>query len=320
MKSVTIVIPAKNEQRYLDMVLSYLSCAVKSYDGYVQVILVDNGSSDDTVKIALMHGCQIVTEHYGTIAKLRNIGAGLSKSELIGFLDADCLVDKNWIAYCADRLTDNRIGLVGTRAIPDLLNATWVEKGWYMLISGVPRPDFPRWIGSSNMFLRRTDFMQVGGFDEGLVTAEDVNLCNKINKVKKVYLENRINTIHLRESKTMAQLFLRELTRGKSSLRQMKRSLQRLENVNSIAIVAVNIVTLISILMSLVVTNMTVKIIGISHIALPLVMMFKKRATCRSINDIVITFMVAYIYIQARTIAMLFEIKEIGCKRDRFTN
>ena len=71
---------------------------------------------------------------------------------------------------------------MGTRAIPDLKNATWVEKAWHNLISGSERPDFVDWLGTSNLFVRREEFLGLGGFSESLIAGKDVDLGFRIAK------------------------------------------------------------------------------------------------------------------------------------------
>ncbi|NTW73015.1 MAG: glycosyltransferase, partial [Eubacteriaceae bacterium] len=253
---VSIIIPAKNEEAIIEKVLLSLNIAIDTYGKSCEIILVDNGSTDATCKIASEYSCRVMVKPNVSIATLRNLGAQQAQGELLGFLDADCLVDPRWIQYCDETLSDHCIGVVGTRAIPDLNNSTWVEEGWYGLVSGAARPDYPNWIGSSNMFMRKDVFVDVGGFDEELVTAEDVNLCNKIIKKYRVCLDKRINTIHLRESKTISQLVKREIWRGKSSIRQFIISEDKIGAFKSIVIPLVMDILSILTMFGIILNNM----------------------------------------------------------------
>ena len=82
----TIVIPAKNEEDNLPLLLSELNKILPD----CKIILVDDGSTDETKTIALSHGCQVVSHPYslGNGAAIKT-GARAAKSEFIVFMDAD---------------------------------------------------------------------------------------------------------------------------------------------------------------------------------------------------------------------------------------
>lgn len=219
--NLSVIIPAKNEEQIIGQCLEALHISLKNTDlTSYEIILVDNGSQDGTKDIAAEYGCSIIDEPVGNISKLRNIGAKNAEGTIVAFLDADCLVNPLWARYCLQQLTNDRIGIVGTRTVPDLSNATWVERNLFILFCGsTKRPDFVNWLGSSNIFIRKSVFFEVSGFDEELKTAEDVALCTAVRSLGyKIFLEKRIDTIHLRESKTLTELFRRELWRGSSSI------------------------------------------------------------------------------------------------------
>lgn len=110
--SVSIIIPAKNEAGNIALVLSALKQAIQEYSGPCEVLLIDNGSTDATREIAASYGCKVYEDRSASIARLRNIGVERSSSEIVAFLDADCLVDPQWISSCVGKLEDHKIGLV----------------------------------------------------------------------------------------------------------------------------------------------------------------------------------------------------------------
>jgi glycosyltransferase involved in cell wall biosynthesis len=82
-----------------------------------RIILVDNGSEDSTRAIALKYGCKVIEDPYSSLGKTRNVGARSSSGLILGFLDADCLVDPKWISYCLSNFSNDKVSMVGTRAI-----------------------------------------------------------------------------------------------------------------------------------------------------------------------------------------------------------
>lgn len=320
---ISIVIPAKNEEKYIAVVLSSLSEAITDYGGDCEIILVDNGSTDSTRDIATKFGCKVIEDKCATIAGLRNIGAQEASGDVIAFLDADCKVDEGWIRYCIEKIENDNIGIVGTRAIPDFNNATWIEDGIYKLFSGAERPDYPKWIGTSNIFIRKEKFFEVGGFDEHLETAEDVNLCRKISSNYLICLEKRINTIHLKESKTILQMIKKEIWRGSYSIRQLLASNNKLGEIKSFVLPLCLIMLITLTMIGIVIDNVMLTWIWVCILLLPIVMIIKNKAICKTIIDFKNIYAVSFFYLVSRTIATIYEIYVIVTKcttKDRIKN
>lgn len=305
---LSVIIPAKNEANYLSRCLESLSIAQNMWGEEIEVIVVDNGSLDSTKDIAISKGCKVVEEPKGNISKLRNLGGNISKGNILVFLDADCLVAPEWILFCLENFENEKIAAVGTKAVPDFKNATWVEKAWYKLAPGAKRPNFVDWLGTSNLFIRKEVFWEIGGFDEKLETAEDVNLCYRINKKKKlIYLEKRINTIHLRESKTLRELFKREYWRGQSSLKILLKN-RNLKELPSIIVIAANIISLISMIVLIFLRSWFLTVNILILLIFPVILLLKKRVNTSSLKELVQCYLVALTYILARSFSLLYEI------------
>ncbi len=306
--AVAVVIPARNEAANLPRVLNALQQAVEAYPGPCELFLVDNGSRDDTVAIARSFGCRVVEEPHGSIARLRNRGAACSASEMVAFLDADCLVDRTWLCSCIAILADKRIGLTGTPAVPDLAHATWVELAWYRLATGVRRPDFPNWIGSSNMLMPRQLFNAIGGFDEHLTTAEDVNFCHKIRQTRLVCLNKAVVTIHLRESKTLGNLLRRELWRGQGSIRQLWESTRKRDDALSVIVPSFQLSCCCCAALSAPFHPPFAGLLFAVVALLPLAMMLKKKALCSGFSASLQIYLVAFVFLLARSLAIAAEL------------
>jgi glycosyltransferase involved in cell wall biosynthesis len=305
--AVSIVIPAKNEEKNLAAVLSALWSSIELYGGEGEVILVDNGSSDATCSLARQQHCKVIVDPSASIARLRNLGARHARGMYLAFLDADCIVDRRWVSCCVGRLSDLSIGMVGTRAVPDLSRATWVEDGWYRLVSGAPRPDYPRWIGSSNIFLRKEVFVEVLGFNEDMETAEDVELCNKISVRYRICLEKRIDTVHLRESKTVKQMFKREVWRGKSSIRHLLASKDKKSELKSVFIPFLMALSFFCAIFGLNLHNVFMWS-WIVILLLPFAMMAHKKAVCSKPREVCIVYVVSLVYLISRAVAFIDEV------------
>src|SRR5690242_4869767 len=94
--TISVIIPAFNEERFLPQTLQHLHQATKylgaAPDRHVEIIVVDNASSDRTAEIALAAGAKVISVPEHNIAKVRNAGAAAASGELLVFLDADTLI------------------------------------------------------------------------------------------------------------------------------------------------------------------------------------------------------------------------------------
>ncbi|CAH2031402.1 glycosyltransferase [Trichlorobacter ammonificans] len=306
--TVSIIIPARNEAQNLPGVLAALRAAVAEYPGRCELLLIDNGSTDATREVAAAHGCAVYEDRTASIARLRNIGVEKSTGTIVAFLDADCLVHPRWLHSCVAKLGNDAIGLTGTRAVPDFKNATWVELAWYRLVSGVERPDHPPWIGSSNMVIHRDLFRAVGGFDEHLTTAEDVNLCHKVRQSHLVCLNKEIDTIHLRESKTLGNLLRRELWRGAGSIRQFRDSRRKRDDAPSVLVPTLHLAAICTLPPLLPFSMTATGLLFALLLLLPLALIHRKKALVGGIADFAAVYLVASVFLLARALAVGVEL------------
>jgi len=308
--NLSIIIPTKNEAQYLTGCISRVKKAIAFWGGDAEILVADNGSTDKTVEIAKKFGCYVETIPLGTIAEVRNSGANKAKGDIIAFLDADCYVTPKWIDFCLQNLQHKDIAATGTRAIPDLEHSTWVERSWYNLMTGAPRKDFVDWLGTSNIFLKAVVFHEVGGFTGHLMTSEDVDLCLKIRrKGYKIKLEKRIVTTHMRESKTLYQLYKREYWRGSSSISALLKSDSISKEILSVLVPVVNGCAIILALTGYSNSFFLTSLISLLIVVLfPLLLIARKKALINGISSFMAIYMVAFTYIFARTVSTCVEI------------
>jgi len=118
---VSIIIPAKNEEENIGKCLEMIYAQVTNYR--FEVIVIDSGSSDQTVDIVKMYSpvrlVEIPPGEFGH-GRTRNLGAEGSKGDYIVFLNADAFpVDKYWLnPLIAPLINDKKIAGVYSRHIP----------------------------------------------------------------------------------------------------------------------------------------------------------------------------------------------------------
>jgi len=242
MPTVSIVIPVKNEERYIVDCLQ--AVAGQTYPAeLVRVIVVDNGSTDSTRELvgSFVNGdrLQLVVMEEGTIAAVRNFGAAHAAGGIIAFLDGDCVPAPDWLETGVGLLLQNKhVACIGFVGAPPAADSTWVEKTWHHLCStGRTKGTVAAaWLSSFNLVMWRDCYQLVSGFDATLATAEDADFGYRLSRHAGLLLSDQTMVRHLDEPKTLLEFFRKELWRGKSGLRNFIRSTHKKRDLLSVAV------------------------------------------------------------------------------------
>jgi len=183
MIGISVIIPCKNEEKYISWCID--SLLLQEGAGLeMEIVVVDNGSTDNTLKILESYGHDI--KYYVCpdlpIAGLRNFGVEKSTKEWIAFIDADVEVDKQWgeafirfLGGLVGKKVDVKQIITGsTCLVPE--NPTWIEKIWYEQLM-LRDAAATKYINSGNLVLHRELMNQLGGFDTSYKTGEEEKLC-----------------------------------------------------------------------------------------------------------------------------------------------
>jgi GT2 family glycosyltransferase len=177
---ISVIVPALNEESVIARCLASLK-RQKLPTACFEVIVVDNGSTDRTREIARSFAGWlplIVIERSGVrISALRNLGGAMAKGQFLAFLDADCVAPHHWLRQIADLLHADDFRIIGAQyRIPP--NSSWVAKAWYgdmWRLKAGPVSYVP----GGDLAISRDLFMNIGGFDETIVTSEDTEFCER---------------------------------------------------------------------------------------------------------------------------------------------
>lgn len=216
--SVCVVIPARNEERFLPRCLGGLAKVDYPRD-LLQVVVVDNGSTDRTREIAAEFGATVLQVPPKTIAHSRNEGAASSRSDIIAFVDADCVVAQQWLRAAVKHFARKRTVAVGSYpyVIPEESNR--LQQTWSRLCrAATDEPRRADWLPSANMLVRRNAYETVGGFDESLETCEDSDLGYRLRRRGVIVDDSEVRSYHLREPRTWMEFFRKEYWHAKGNL------------------------------------------------------------------------------------------------------
>jgi GT2 family glycosyltransferase len=240
---VSVVIPVRNRRRDLERCLRSVDRAARGRS--VEIIVVDGGSSDGSREAARAAGARLAEAPAATgPGALRNAGAREARGAILAFVDADHEVDARWIDSALAVLSDPGVAVAGAPCVPPPAG-TWVQRLYGKLRGRARGQAEVEWLGSGNMFVRRSAFQAVSGFDERLETCEDVDLCMRPRAARlRLVSDDRIVNIHHGDPATLQALFRGELWRGRNNLRVSLRA-TTLRSMPSILIPVIDLVLML---------------------------------------------------------------------------
>ena len=157
-----------------------------AYPAY-EVILVDDGSTDDTAEIAARYPqIRYVRQENHGLSHARNTGAAAAQGEVLAYTDSDCMADTDWLYYLvATLLSGNYAGVGGPNVSPPAQN--WIQASIAAAPGGpslvLLTDTVAEHIPGCNMAWYRWAFDNVGGFDpEYRKAGDDVDFCWRIQQ------------------------------------------------------------------------------------------------------------------------------------------
>jgi len=171
------VIPALNEERHLGQLLSDIQRQTQSPD---EVIVVDAGSSDATVRIAEQSQAMVLHGE-PPVARGRNLGGYSATGDLIFFLDADTRLPRTFFEDFVSEVDRRRLDIACPRYLPHDSTPTIraIHAFWNMVLKASERT-LPAGAGHC-IALRSELFRESSGFDPSL-KFDDIELVRRLAK------------------------------------------------------------------------------------------------------------------------------------------
>ena len=176
--SISIVIPAFNEANYIGETLESVFRASADYVGAVEVIVVDNNSTDKTGEIAERLGATVVFEPKNQIARARNTGASAASGEYLIFLDADTTIHGDILDKVNRNLSSGMVIGGGTWVDPD---SDWLARMMFRFMVNYSLALRNVTVGPF-LYCERAAFERIKGFDEELYAAEEFSFARRLKE------------------------------------------------------------------------------------------------------------------------------------------
>ncbi|WP_228850525.1 TIGR04283 family arsenosugar biosynthesis glycosyltransferase [Aegicerativicinus sediminis] len=178
MKQISIIIPTLNEETCIGKLLNQLKVKAHNFQA-IQIIVADAGSSDNTQNIVKSFtNAKLINSERGR-AKQMNAGSKEAEASILYFLHADTIPPKNFDDYIIKAVKNgHETGCFRLR----FDHNHW----WLWLASFLTR--LPWKIcrgGDQSLFISKSLFEQIGGFDEQFSIFEDMDMIRKLYKASK---------------------------------------------------------------------------------------------------------------------------------------
>jgi len=173
----SVIVPVHNGAHTLGACLSALLAQTEGRDD-VELIVVDDGSSDDSARVAEQCGVVVLRQEHAGAGAARNRGARRATGAILLFTDADCEPLPGWIEQMLVPFSDPEVvgvkGIYRTRqrsAVARFAQAEYEEK-----YDRLARGDSIDFVDTYAAAYRRTLFERHGGFDPSFLLDEDQEL------------------------------------------------------------------------------------------------------------------------------------------------
>jgi len=195
---ISIVIPALNEEKYLPDCLK--SLRNQDYTGPYEIIIADNGSTDNTVRIAGDFQARVVPcPEKKSVFYARQIGADAAHGDIIAQADADTLYPRNWLSRIADRFAKH----------PEIVAVTgryvYTEPPWWSVVEYVIRTATNLWtvpvlgrpwvVSGATFAFRREAFVKLDGYHGILYAPDQWGIASRLTRAGKVSFDNKLRVI-----------------------------------------------------------------------------------------------------------------------------
>jgi cellulose synthase/poly-beta-1,6-N-acetylglucosamine synthase-like glycosyltransferase len=164
--SVAIVIPVRNGQSMVARCVA--ACRGQSRPSE-ELIVVDNGSTDDTAARAAAAGATVLSEPRRGSFRARNRGWRAATSDVIAFTDVDCIPDPAWLAELIEPFSDPSVAGVGGAIVQAERNSAaqrWIVERRFLDQAFNAEHAFLPFFATANVAYRRSALEMLDGFDE----------------------------------------------------------------------------------------------------------------------------------------------------------
>jgi peptidoglycan/xylan/chitin deacetylase (PgdA/CDA1 family)/GT2 family glycosyltransferase len=192
MAMISVVIPALNEGRFIADCLESLKN--QDYQGEYEIIVADNGSTDNTASIARSYGVKVVLcLEKMSVSYARQVGADTARGDIIAQADADTVYPDDWLTKIADFFSSrpDAAALAGRFFYKD--PPSWAGFEYFLrdCTNRLSATLFgrPLLVSGATFAFRRSAFLDVDGYCNVSYSPDQLGISGRLSKAGKIYYD-----------------------------------------------------------------------------------------------------------------------------------
>ena len=215
---VSIIIATLNNEQTIGQCLKAV-CELNYPKDSLEIIVVDGCSTDSTIKIAEQYPVKVVSSPLNAPAAY-NYAMKIACNDVLGFVDSDAKVEKEWLNKLVTHLAD--VEVVGVSGGIETWNTEnpWARSIGYDMTNRYSRlKKYATRIATMNLLLKKRIIEELGGFDEHLPSQYDTDLGFRITRMGyKIVFDSTAKCYHFNRT-SVAAFFRQQLQYGKNTLK-----------------------------------------------------------------------------------------------------
>ena len=211
-KGYDVIIPVKNGFKFI---LEAIESCLKQTRPPCHILIIENNSVDGTFELVtrfidendLQYCVTLLRSPGNGVSVARNYGISISDAPIIAFLDADDMWERNKMELQIPLLSERSLVHSGCTIIDELNNQLAFENPQYSKsASAIYELDYPVSGSASSVICLKSDLELVGGFDEKLELAEDLDMWIRLSSLRGfVAVDAKLVRIRIHENRTQSQ-------------------------------------------------------------------------------------------------------------------
>ncbi len=185
----------------------------------LEVIVVDGCSTDATVQIAEQYPTKVISTSLNAPAAY-NYAMKIASHGILGFVDSDAKVEKEWANKLVTHLADPKVAGVSGGIETWNIENPWARSIGYDMANRYARlKKYASRIATMNLLMKKSVIAEAGGFDEHLPSQYDTDLGYRISRIGyKIVFEPAAKCYHFNRA-TVRAFYRQQLQYGKNTLK-----------------------------------------------------------------------------------------------------
>lgn len=174
---ISVCIPAHNEERFIGHCLESIRSAEQELGSNIEIVVAINRCTDKTEEIARSFDARFVYEDGKNLSRIRNAAANTASGKILVTIDADSRMSQNMLVEIKRYLDTGKVIGGGVLIKPERLSFGIIVTSFVILLFLLPYR-----VSAGLFWCRKRDFEAIGGFDENLLTGEDVDFAVRLKR------------------------------------------------------------------------------------------------------------------------------------------